>query len=308
MTPRPIEKYIEPLNGAFENIVANLIGGESQEEFIKLPKVFPRSPLRYPGGKTRAVKSIYSCIPQNETILCSPFMGGGSIELACTTRMKVYGSDVFEPLIAFWDILLAEPEKLIERVKSYYPLSRAKFYNLQKRYTNLDDEIERAAGFFVLNRSSFSGTTLSGGMSPGHPRFTESAIERLRTFKASNIEVECADFKDSIPNHADAFLYLDPPYMNGQDLYGIKGDTHKGFDHKALSELLHQRDRWIMSYNDCPAIRELYKGNQILAVEWVYGMSKNKKSNEVLILSPDLAAWLIWKRGCGAVRRTRSAL
>jgi len=39
MTPRPIEKYIEPLNGAFENIVANLIGGESQEEFIKLPSI-----------------------------------------------------------------------------------------------------------------------------------------------------------------------------------------------------------------------------------------------------------------------------
>jgi len=287
---RLLQKSNDKHKGAFEKIVARLIDGEPQGEFIEVPKKYPRSPLRYPGGKTRAIKSIYSCIPKNETKLCSPFLGGGSIELACTTRMTVYGADIFEPLIAFWHILLSNPGQLVERVTSYYPLSKPNFYNLQKRYVNLENEIERAAAFFVLNRSSFSGTTLSGGMSPGHPRFNESAIERLRVFKADNFNVECADYKDVIPKHKDAFLYLDPPYMNGQNLYGIKGDTHKGFDHTALSELLHKRDRWIMSYNDCTAIRELYKNNPILSIEWIYGMSKNKKSNEVLVLSPDLAA------------------
>jgi hypothetical protein len=43
-----------------------------------------------------------------------------------------------------------------------------------------------------------------------------------------------------------------------------------------------------MSYNDCPTIRELYANNTILPVDWVYGMSKNKESNEVLVLSSDL--------------------
>ena len=290
MTPRPVKKHIEPISGLFEDIVARLIDGEPQGEFIELPKVFPKSPLRYPGGKTRAIKSIYSVIPTNETKLCSPFLGGASIELACSTRMIVYGSDIFEPLIAFWKTLLSEPRQLISRVRSYYPLSKTKFYYLQKHYINLSDEVERGAAFFVLNRTSFSGTTLSGGMSPGHPRFTESAIERLRTFKADKFQVECADYQEVIPKHDDAFLYLDPPYMNGQTLYGIRGDTHKGFDHRALSELLHKRGRWIMSYNDCPVIRELYKDNPVLSVEWSYGMSKNKKSNEILILSPDLAA------------------
>lgn len=290
MTPRPVEKHIEPIKGPFENIIARLVDGEPQEEFIAFPKRFPRSPLRYPGGKTRAVKSIYSCIPQNETKLCSPFLGGASIELACTTRMKVYGSDIFEPLIAFWHVLLTNPDLLIERVKSYYPLSKPKFYNLQKRYVNLDDEVERAAVFFVLNRASFSGTTLSGGMSPEHPRFTESAIERLQVFSTENFEVECADYRDKIPKHEDAFLYLDPPYLNGQKLYGIRGDTHRDFDHNALAGLLHKRDRWIMSYNDCDEIRKLYKNNPILSVEWIYGMSRNKKSNEILVLSKELAA------------------
>jgi len=290
MCPRNLEKVTQPMKAPLEGIATRLLHGELQDELMEFPKKFPRSPLRYPGGKTRAIKSIYSCIPQNETKLCSPFLGGASIELACTTRMKVYGADIFEPLIAFWRVLLTNAELLARRVERYYPLSRTKFYNLQKRYTHLSDEVERAAAFFVLNRSSFSGTTLSGGMSPDHPRFNPPAIERLRSFRANNFEVECADFRDVIPKHGDAFLYLDPPYMNAQALYGLKGDTHKGFDHRALAELLHKRDRWIMSYNDCDEIRELYQNNPILSLEWIYGMSKNKESNEVLVLSRDLAA------------------
>ena len=68
----------------------------------------------------------------------------------------------------------------------------------------------------------------------------------------------------------------------------IKGDTHIGFDHQALAEILQRRDRWILSYNDCDEIRELYGDYQILSVGWDYGMSKDKRSNEILILSRDL--------------------
>jgi DNA adenine methylase len=203
--------------------------------------------------------------------------------------MQVYGSDIFSPLVDFWQVLLDNRQLLVERVESYYPLSRTKFYSLQKRHVQLENKVEKAAAFFVLNRSSFSGTTLSGGMSPGHPRFTPSAIERLRSLEIHNLTVECADFRDAISKHSDAFLYLDPPYVNGQALYGVKGDTHIGFDHLALAEILHKRERWIMSYNDCDKIRELYKDNPILSVEWIYGMSKNKQSSEVLVLSRDLA-------------------
>ena len=259
-----------------------------KESFIAFPAHCPHSPLRYPGGKNRAVKEIYSCIPASEKLLCSPFLGGASVELACSTRMQVRGYDAFDPLVDFWNVLMDDPDGLADAVSKYYPLSRAKFYNLQKIYIGLDSLMDRAAAFFVLNRSSFSGTTLSGGMSPNHPRFTKSAIQRLRDFRVTNFSVKKADFKESIEKNKDAFLYLDPPYLNGQLLYGLRGDTHKGFDHTALADMLHKRDRWILSYNDCETIRRFYRGHQILAIDWTYGMGASKVSNEVLVVSHDL--------------------
>lgn len=283
-----VGKNKKTINITFEKCANHVMENAIQYMFWGVPENYPHSPLRYPGGKNRAVKLIYSFIPPQELKLCSPFLGGGSIELACTTRMLVHGSDVFSPLIDFWQELMDNPELLANQVELYYPLSRENFYHLQGSYTQLKSRIKRAAAFYVLNRASFSGTTLSGGMSPGHPRFTLTAIERIRSFHVNNFKVECDDFKDAINKHNDAFLYLDPPYINGQALYGIKGDTHKGFEHNELADLLRQRERWIMSYNDCEIIRQLYNENPIISLEWVYGMSKNKHSNEVLILSKDL--------------------
>lgn len=284
-----VEKIRDPIKAPFEDIVGKLVDGDPQGELFAIPKLYPRSPLRYPGGKSKAIKAIFPIIPHDTQSLCSPFLGGASLELVCTTKMNVYGYDIFEPLVTFWRVLMAKPNELVEAVQKYFPeLTSTQFYSLQKRYEKLTDEVEKAAAFYVLNRASFSGTTLSGGMSPDHPRFTQSSIDRLKDFRVNNFEVGCEDFKTVIPKHENDFLYCDPPYMNGQGLYGMDGNTHIGFDHNALAKLLKKRDRWILSYNDCKIVRELYKDNQILSVEWIYGMSKDKKSNEVVILSNDL--------------------
>lgn len=245
-----------------------------------------RSPLRYPGGKSRAVDTIKGYLPTNLDALCSPFLGGGSLELACAADgISVFGSDAFEPVVLFWQMALTEPALLAECVRQHYPLSKARFYELQRNYHALQSELDKAAVFFVLNRSSFSGTTLSGGMSPNHPRFTPSAIERLRDFKSPNLTVECLDYKDALRQHADKFLYLDPPYANGEKLYGSKGDMHAGFRHGDLAEMLHQRDGWILSYNDSAEIRTIYKKYKIVTPEWTYGMNSDKTSRELLIVN-----------------------
>lgn len=249
----------------------------------------PKSPLRYPGGKTRGAKEIIKYFPSNLRRVCSPFLGGGSIEIELSNNgIQVFGYDIFELLTDFWQVLLKDPKALAALVRKYHPLTSSKFYSLQLEYGKIRSKKERAAVFFVLNRASFSGATLSGGMSIGHPRFNESAIERLEKFKLNNLYVEQADFKISLEKHRNDFLYLDPPYSNGEKLYGKNGNTHKHFDHEGLADIITKRNGWILSYNDHPKIRKLYHGFKAIPLKWAYGMNNSKKSNELLILSRDV--------------------
>lgn len=253
-----------------------------------------KSPLRYPGGKSRAVSIISKYIPKDTTQLCSPFFGGGSLELACAQNgIRVHGYDSFGPLVDFWQFLLTNPKKLAVNVEKFLPLKKEKFYELQKIQLESKNKLERATMFFVLNRTSFSGSTLSGGMASGgphnNPRFTKSSIDKLRKFKIKNLTIQQADFKKSIPRHKNALLYLDPPYLIQSKLYGKKGDLHKNFDHAGLARILKKRNSWILSYNNSKEIHELYSDYIILYPDWKYGMSRNKSSREVLILSHDIA-------------------
>jgi DNA adenine methylase len=125
-------------------------------------------------------------------------------------------------------------------------------------------------------------------MSPGHPRFSKSAIEYLRTLQISNLSVSYGDFHNTIPKFTDIFLYLDPPYLISNMLYGKNGNAHKDFDHNGLNIMLKKRKKWVLSYNDCQEIRILYKDFRVLKPQWKYGMSTNKNSRELLILSDDI--------------------
>ncbi len=256
-----------------------------------------RTLLRYPGGKSRAVKHLLPFVPGDTTEMCAPFFGGGALELACVERgIRVHGYDVFTPVVYFWQAVLRDPKMLSQMIEVHHPLSgKEKFKHFQTVLSEACDTEEEfsfrlAAIFFILNRCSFSGTTLSGGMSEeaAAKRFTISSIDRVRDFPLKNFAVQKADFKDSIPCHRDVFLYCDPPYMlkkERNNLYGDKGSAHRGFDHVALYELLSERGNWMLSYNNCPEILELYKDYEIYYPDWSYGMSQDKDSKEVLIIA-----------------------
>ena len=260
-----------------------------------------KSPLRYPGGKTRAVKHILPHIPKGIKEFCSPFFGGGSLELAVADRgIPVNGYDNFQPLTNFWHHLLRTPMSLSILSDSYRTsngtlrgLTRQDFLQFKQDLMSAPAKtITDAAKFYALNRSSFSGATLSGGYSKqaAYKRFTNSSILRLWTFEAYNLEVRKSDFKQSIPAHPDAFLYCDPPYLlEKNNLYGKNGDTHAGFDHEGLFNLLNERKGWVLSYNNSPQIREMYKDYQIIEAEWAYGMKNVStktmgSSSEILVI------------------------
>jgi DNA adenine methylase len=251
-------------------------------------RTFLNSPLRYPGGKFRAVQTLAPMAPKDCDVVISPFIGGGNLELHWAQEGKeVIAYDGFGPLVEFWQYLLDSDDHpaMMDIIKSLYPLSKEQFYALQKLLMD-QAGIFCAAYYFVLNRGSFSGTTLSGGCGDPSQRFSLSAIARAEEFSRFNgrLTVCHSLWPNSLEKHPDEFMYLDPPYMIKDRLYGHHGDLHEGFDHAGLAAALKERSApWLLSYNDSPEIRELYQDFTIQEVKWGYGMGTCKKGAELVI-------------------------
>lgn len=254
------------------------------------------SVLRYPGGKSRAIKTLIKYVPNDIDELYSPFFGGGSFEFSIQKKynIPVYANDKFEPLFNFWSALKKNNTRLINEVKNVHPITKDKFLEYKKDILNTKiNRYVRGAYYYAVNRSSFSGSTTSGGYSPdaGKSRFNEASIERLKEIDLTNIDFSNEDFSyfmNEIPN--DKFIFLDPPYYleNKSKLYGVNGDLHEDFDHKKLYNCLKKKKLWLLCYNDCEYIKDLYDDYKIITVSWKYGMNKTKESSEIIILSKDL--------------------
>jgi len=252
-----------------------------------------KSPLRYPGGKTRAVSILRKHVDDNypdRTDLISPFLGGGSFELdRVTAGVRVHVNDLFTPLYTFWKTVHDTPEELRERVRRYCPVTKETFTLLRQSIMTMTDPLEIAAAYFIVNRCSFSGATFCGGFSAeaAEKRCNPSAIERLQRpefYTISNLD--CIQFLRDHPETDTTVVYADPPYYISTYVYGKDGDMHEGFDHSGFARYIQTRKDWVLSYNDCPYIRDLYTGCRIVNEKWAYGMNASKPSSEIIILPP----------------------
>lgn len=251
-----------------------------------------KSPLRYPGGKTRAIKILINAVNSyypDRKILLSPFFGGGSFELNRQSNgYKVYGNDLFTPLYKFWITIQKSNDVLAQNVRSMMPVSKENFYNFRRQILNTDNDIDIASMYFIINRCSFNGSTFCGGFSEesSRTRLTESSIQRILQTDLSNIvfsNLNYKEFLEQYPETCNTILYADPPYYISSYIYGRDGDLHQSFDHEEFAKDIKLRNDWIICYNDCEYIRNLYKDNKIESVCWSYGMNKTKKSSEILI-------------------------
>lgn len=250
-----------------------------------------KSPLRYPGGKTRAIKILEKYAPKDKKVLISPFFGGGSFELYMMNTHKVIANDLFEPLYNFWCVLKTHPHELVESIRSKLPVNKESFQHMRKNIFTSKNHIERAAFYFCINRTSFSGSTLSGGFSKesSEKRLTESSLKKLTECIVSTVDffnLDCCQFLKMNPQTDDTFVFADPPYYIESCIYGKDGDLHAAFNHEQFAHEIQKRNDWIITYNDCEYIRNLYKGCRIYKENWSYGMNTSKKSSEIVILPP----------------------
>lgn len=260
------------------------------------------SPLRYPGGKTRASKIIDSAISQHFDMsrfdtVASPFFGGGSFEFYLQNKYDValIVNDKFTPLYNFWKQVKSNKSILCEELRKIKSVSKEQFAAYRGTIMGLNDDVlQQSVQYFVINRCSFSGSTLSGGFSEESSikRFTPSSIDRIESLDFTHIEIYNKDFRDFIDglpttNTDKTLLFLDPPYYleSKSKLYGNNGDMHENFDHKLLFDVLRTKKNWVVTYNNCEYIRTLYKDYIILDVNWSYGMNTSKESSEIIIIS-----------------------
>ena len=95
-----------------------------------------------------------------------------------------------------------------------------------------------------------------------------------------------------LAKHEDIFAYLDPPYHMKGAYYGVKGDLMNNFNHALLCEILRDcKTPWVLSYNNCDEIRNMYQGYRFEFPKWSYGMGtglgvhKVAECKEILIIN-----------------------
>lgn len=252
-----------------------------------------KSPLRYPGGKSKAINQIAEYLPESFSEFREPFVGGGSVFIYLRQKfphIKIWINDLNRELFLFWKFAksdIAQLVKEIRHIKVKNTDGKLLFAELTSVDVNNLSDLERAVRFFVLNRITFSGTVESGGFSQEafHKRFTDSSIERLEKLEnilSKNVQITNLDYSHLLKSEGeDVFLFLDPPYFSAtkSKLYGKDGDLHTSFEHQRFAELLQQcHHRWLITYDDSPEIRENFQWANISAWELQYGMNNYKQS------------------------------
>lgn len=289
------DEIIELINTK-KNSTHNLVNTNTSSIYLGTNNI---SPLRYPGGKTRACKIIEHAILQHFDITCfdtiiSPFFGGGSFEFYLQNKygLKLIVNDKFTPLYHFWKQIKINKTILCEKLRKIESVSKEQFISYRNSIMSLNDNIlQQSIQYFIINRCSFSGSTLSGGFSEeaSRKRFTPSSINKIEALDFTDIEIYNDDFYDFINKFTNdnSLIFLDPPYYleSKSNLYGNNGDMHECFNHELLFHLLNIKKKWIVTYNNCPYIRNLYKDYIIIDVNWSYGMNATKISSEIIIIS-----------------------
>ena len=237
-----------------------------------------KTPLRYPGGKSRACTKMDQYFPdlREYTEFREPFLGGGSVAIHITKKypnLKITVNDLYEPLINFWTQLQQFGVELSEKLSDYkstHPnpeTAKELFLECKEAINNRSlDCIERAAAFYIVNKCSFSGLTESSSFSKqaSMSNFSMRGIEKLPEFQTiiSNWHINEYSYEHLMENniHDGLFMYLDPPYDIKDNLYGKKGDMHKRFDHDKFAEDCdrHTIDMMV-SYNSSQLVKDRFK-------------------------------------------------
>lgn len=271
------------------------------------PYKIKRSPLRYPGGKSRAVDFLFSSenMPEGQIReYREPFLGGGSPAIAFSKRhpnTPIWVNDKYYNLYVFWKVLQSHGEELTDYImdkRLTHPTpeqAKELHISIREDMDQQTDEFEIAWRFYVLNRCSFSGLTESSTFSElsSIGNWNENLINGLRFYSRliRNWKITNIDYKELFTDDPDTFIFVDPPYDlkkdyglsggDGEHLYGKKGEMHRGFDHVEFAEVCKTHNCMTMvTYNSNENIQKLFEGWDQKEWDLTYSMCNGSDAYE----------------------------
>ena len=276
-----------------------------------------KTPLRYPGGKSRAIKKLNPSLLDNFSDFREPFLGGGSMALHITqTRPNadIWVNDAYYNLYNFWVQLrdngtdlhreLAKIKQPIVYVSK--PLRKKKvpkkdwepgiqqmidkhrelFNHAKSSISSETDDLTKAVYFYILNKCSFSGLGESSSFSEqaSEQNFSMTGIDKLPAYSEliKNWKITNLDYAEvmNAPGK-DCFVFLDPPYDIKDDLYGKNGDMHSGFDHMLFYEDVVQcPHNWMITYNSNEVLKKRFSDYFFNDWDLTYTMRSSKVYTE----------------------------
>jgi len=283
--------------------------------------------FRYPGGKSKLRNDISKHLnvyaDKLDLEYREPFFGGGSVGLKFILDNpnwnKMWINDKDTGVANLWTSVIRHPDELKQMVQDFTP--SVEIFDKYKGELQNNGVIPKQKSEIVLygfkklaiHQISYSGLgTKSGGPLGGReqkskykidcrwsPNYICKKIDKLHhqfsTLELKHQSCTSLDFADLISSKEDAFLYLDPPYyVKGNDLYQC-GFTEE--DHKRMAEALKAATHsWVLSYDDCTEVRDLYKWAEIDVISVNYSITATKDKESGKRLSRTKSELLIFPR------------
>lgn len=286
-----------------------------------------KSPVSWVGNKSPILHILYALFPLKYDRYIEPFGGSGSVLLGKPTPDKFEVlNDYNHNLVNLFRCMRDRPMAFIREL-GFLTLNARDDFAVLKRFfqkeefcddfleeemelTNIllpepeakelrelrsavqqDHDLRRAAMFLKLIRYSYSSSGKSFACQPFSVRSLFGLIQDFSK-RCENVIIENQDFEVFI-RHYDrpgGFIYCDPPYFSSEYVYEC-GFTWQ--DHKRLHDaLMNAKSRFLLSYNDCPEIRELYDGCTFFDFKRVHNMVQRyeagKEFPELLIANYDI--------------------
>ncbi len=247
-----------------------------------------KSPLSYVGGKSLLAKQIISMIPEHK-IYCEVCAGAGWIFFKKEPSKSEIINDLDSDLISFYRVLQNHLEEFLKQFK-WLLQSREQFNDWKKQLEGPGlTDIQRAARYYYLQRLCFGGK-VSGrtfGVSPDRPmRINLLRLEEELSevhLRLSGVLIENLSWDNFIKRYdrPETFFYLDPPYFEAPCYkHNFEYD-----DFVKLAEALRNiKGSFILSLNDHPKMREVFKGFDLMPVKLNYSVGKEKAIGSELII------------------------